>query len=413
MFDKVEKILRLQKWGLTQFPAIVLALSIAGYPIAGLISFSLDIPSTDASIPFRILVFVLAMVTIAIYLPKSELLVSVTVILAFWFAYLCRLLYDAYVVNLIGAEFALSFFLVATLVPSLALMVAANHVHEDAVAVWAHVLGGLVCIWALIIESSGVSIDRNLTETVGRLSVDTVNPISLGHVAVTAVIAGYYLWGKIRSIRVRFLIAMNSIACMICLIETGSKAPAIALVLTIAFLIAVRVGIWRMLLGKLGVVVITTTLIVLLYTEMFSELPLYTRIENIGSDFSTIDRIDALTDAIQQAADNPWLGSAFMELNSAEYPHNSIVEAFMALGIPAGLVFIGITITGIRRAVTLSKTTRAFSALMFVQYLIGSMFSGSLYGNVVFWTSLVMLCNTRIVETRPYRASARMALQHR
>lgn len=107
-------------------------------------------------------------------------------------------------------------------------------------------------------------------------------------------------------------------------------------------------------------------------------------------------------DAINQFFDHPVTGSALVELNSGQYPHNWIIEAFMTTGILGGFIFLIILSTGLVFACRLVRGPAAvrWLGLLYVQYLMGGMFSGGFYFDYTFWciTATVFASNSIMAD---------------
>jgi len=108
-------------------------------------------------------------------------------------------------------------------------------------------------------------------------------------------------------------------------------------------------------------------------------------------------------DAWHQYLSHPWLGSSIVERNSLTYPHNSIVEAFMATGTFGGTAFALLVLLASYRAIRLMKydPVTAWIPLCFLQQLIASMFSGGLYANMPLWGMTAIMLGTEV--RRVYR----------
>jgi O-antigen ligase len=76
-----------------------------------------------------------------------------------------------------------------------------------------------------------------------------------------------------------------------------------------------------------------------------------------------------------------------VERNALFYPHNVIVEAFMATGTFGGTAFLLLVLIALYRAIRMIRLDpiMAWVPICFLQQLIGAMFSGGLYSNVPLW----------------------------
>jgi O-antigen ligase len=117
-------------------------------------------------------------------------------------------------------------------------------------------------------------------------------------------------------------------------------------------------------------------------------IPLVERMLDIATQQSTSERIGLLTRALAQFEESPLLGSSVFEFENRVYPHNVFVEALMIGGV-VGLVPLVLLLYESGRT-ALSCLMRASAdrwlALLFLQYFIDVMFSGSLYFSAPFWS---------------------------
>jgi O-antigen ligase len=98
-------------------------------------------------------------------------------------------------------------------------------------------------------------------------------------------------------------------------------------------------------------------------------------------------RIELTERALSQFMVHPIVGDAIVERVSAHYPHNIFIESLMATGL-VGFVLLSIVVAVCVRAawrlIRASHATR-WVGLLYVQYLLASMFSGSLFLDGQFW----------------------------
>ncbi|MES2353051.1 MAG: O-antigen ligase family protein [Pseudomonadota bacterium] len=366
--------------------ALVFALTVAGYPIAGLLSAGFSLPSEAASMPFRALVDGLAVLLTVLTLRSGRMRWPALLLLGLLICYLLRVTWDAHIQGIERADTILIFFIAVVLIPCFSLMVGARVWSDDIAAKWMLIIGGIVSVSALMLDWSGLATSHSLTQATGRLSTDTVNPITLGHVAVSALLAIYCLLSVQMQIKKKCALVAVAVICLVCLAKTGSKGPLVSVMVAVFFLVAIGRVPWTsfFLLVCLGAVVFGV------YGESIID-----RFLTIEQDESTAIRIELTRDALEQIASMPWYGSAFLELKSQKYPHNLVIEAMMALGIPLGILFLALCFYGVFRVFQLQRqrTKTTFLALIFIQYFVAGFFSGSLYGSASLWCALALLCN--------------------
>lgn len=97
------------------------------------------------------------------------------------------------------------------------------------------------------------------------------------------------------------------------------------------------------------------------------------------------ERTKLLTDSWKAFVKHPLLGAGIEPLG--QYPHNLIVESFLAIGIVGGMVFVSLVLISTIAAWIVLRTDRThfWIGLLFVQHMIWAMLSGSLYGSAATW----------------------------
>jgi O-antigen ligase len=108
-------------------------------------------------------------------------------------------------------------------------------------------------------------------------------------------------------------------------------------------------------------------------------------IQLTGSSAST--RLDMYAKAWKDFQENPILGSSIIEHVHMIYPHNMILESFMAMGIVGGSLSMLIMLFNVRNILVLlrSRPESAWTSVLLVQYSTGAMLSGAIWGNSAFW----------------------------
>jgi O-antigen ligase len=369
---------------------LLFALALFGYPVVGSISPLVGIDNRVLSISFRIAV---GLLSVWVMLTSRRLQIDLVrrLILLIWALYIVRLLYDWLVPHLQGADFALQFFLISSVLPAFALM-------KAQVFQWRRfALVGFLIASAGTLAAIFAALFGNVqsADSLGRLALDTVNPVSLGNQATSAILCGLVLWPAAKA---RYRLALICVFALLawCLLLTGSKGPVLQL-LVCAVLWSFRLKIiWRF-----GALLLALPLIV--WFTLATESPLATRLADASDDSSTLDRIVIINDSFNQIADSPLIGSAFVELNSGYYPHNVLIEAALAFGVPIALLFAGIILAGIYRALKSIRTEYCLLGLLFFQGLLDAVLAGSLWGMSELWVILALLPAAAAAQRNPSR----------
>ncbi len=366
--------------------ALLFALTLFGYPIIGNFVSWLEIESRVISIPFRVLVAALSITVIAvasyINLDRWRFLV-----LLIWYALALRLGFDTWIAIIDSAEYALEFFLIACVLPALAIW-ALDAYNQKYYASIGFIVASVGSLTALLADYYGLLGESSLTEITGRLSSTALNPVSLGHLALSGFFCGLTL---IRSVPiwVRAPIALIMMALVMVIIQTGSKGPVIGLVIILL--------IWakqRALIAPLIGLGVLATMAILVYVDN----PFAQRLMAIEDDPSTIDRITLIQDSIRQIANSPWIGSASVELISGSYPHNIFLEGALAFGLPLTIMLALLLFYGFSKSLRLLKTENDLIPLLFLQAIVISQISGALFADSMLWACLILILGLETVN---------------
>jgi O-antigen ligase len=127
-------------------------------------------------------------------------------------------------------------------------------------------------------------------------------------------------------------------------------------------------------------------------------------------------RIELMQNAWSQFLDAPAFGSALVELKSGFYPHNVIIESFMATGLPGGMAFTVLVVATSLAALRISWSNSpiAWVGLIYLQYLSGAQVSGALSTSDTMWCymcAVIVLYSWRYSAGRS-RASETSAAEH-
>jgi hypothetical protein len=370
--------------------ALLFAISLFGYPVIGSVISLLQIDSRSLSIPFRIAV---GLFSVYVILTSRRLKVDRLhqVMLFIWVLYIVRLLHDWLIPDLEGADYALQFFVVSSVLPGFALMKARVYQWRTFafIAFVVASAGALIGLFGGIFGGSDVQ-EGGVT---GRLSLSALNPVSLGNQATSAILCGLVLW-RGAATRYRLILTCAIGLLLLCLVLTGSKGPVLQLLLC--------VGLWALRRGwalRMGLVALP----LLMWLTVSTENPLAARLAGSSEDSSTLDRVEMITDSLNQIEGSPLIGSAFVELNSGYYPHNVFIEAGLAFGVPVALVFAGMIFVGAYKAWKTLKTDYDLLGVLFFQGLLDAAVAGSIYGMTQLWVILAMLPAAALVARKPLR----------
>ena len=114
-------------------------------------------------------------------------------------------------------------------------------------------------------------------------------------------------------------------------------------------------------------------------------------LESFDRDQTAEMRVYYLQSAWNAFLGSPLLGAYVEDPSLGHYPHNIFFEAFQALGLLGGLLLILIVLYSLGSAYRVIRGAYGWIALVYILFLVASVFSGSLWGGDVFWVSLGLL----------------------
>lgn len=402
-----------RKW-LVLIHAITLSVAIAGYPLIAGLSTLFGLPNTALSIAIRALVSIASvlMIMLSLNIHQRDRLSNAALIftIIFWSLYLIRMAYET---TYFGYELLVSPFnywvwaIGGSFVPMLGLsrVICVNR-EGDLHATWMRMIILAAIIVVLPNASTAVDIDTGVAET-GRLGLQTLNPISTGHLGVSAMIMA--LWTVfLRDTRVHWRdVAVSGALFLgggVLAITANSRGPLVALIIAILFMIFAsgsKRKYW--LVGVIGFGIAS-------FASLVSALDAYfgTRTferffgQSQLDDVTTLARVDIYDTAINQFQDNVLLGSGLEIHGTGGYPHNIVIEAFMTTGLFGGAILLMMLILSLLVAWRVMRRAPAFGwvGLLFVQYIVGAQFSGSIFESTTLWASLGALLGVSIFHTQ-------------
>ncbi len=390
---------------LTWIVSVALTANLAGFLAVSYIPGMIGLGSEAATVPFRALALLIFLTTIYRLLVvghlRRRLTVTTVIVVSFWIAYLLRFAYDAAIAQVpLGEEpWKMGLYLLGITFPTFVVFYLVGDLRLYTRALpWCVLLLGSCCFVSLMRTASAKDV-----ELTGRFSAnDVLNPIGYGHMGVTAIILGTFILlniGHARHGRLMRLFSAGAVFVGIFTVLAASSRGAFVaalIVVTIILYLGIRRGSRRLTVGIviLGVIVTTTSLGYLSQRGAKTQEALASGWADSVSSQSVFERQGLARDAFREYMEHPLIGSSMVERNSLTYPHNSILEAYMATGTLFGTVFLLMLLIASYRAILITRrnVAMAWLPLCFFQFLIGSMFSGGLYSNpLLFGMMAIML----------------------
>lgn len=230
-----------------------------------------------------------------------------------------------------------------------------------------------------------------------------INSIDFGHYGVSLSLISLILYNKNKNFFLKTLNILGIVLGLFVMFMAGSRSPFLALLLSLICYQVFTFGI-----GK-GIIYLFVLLLPFLifydaivdYLEAYGSNFIVRLIEAIDGDTSERDGLFNI--GFNSFLDNPFLGDSFL-INSGPlhgtYPHNLILESFMAIGFTGGCIFIILLLRGIRNGLYLFKlnSEKSFLAILLFQQIVLSLFSLSIYTHVKYWFIIILVLNIKEIK---------------
>jgi O-antigen ligase len=393
--------------------SLVMTGTLAGFLMVSYIPGALGVDSRVATVPFRGLMLLLLLYAlyrlVGVRHLRVRLSVTTLVVVFFWTAYSLRFIADATLLQIpLGSpptDMALSLF--AMCLPTFIVLYLIRDISLYGKALtWTTLALGLCCLASMFRTRTSQDVTLH-----GRYQGnDILNPVSYGHMGVTAIILGLFVLLQIGRTRKRWYLRLlaSGTVCLgafsiLAASSRGALVAGIVLVPIVGYL-GLRCGSKLFTIGICIALGFVLSIAITYFSQNGLKLDRLlgsAAAYNIAND-SVNSRHNMIRDAWSEYLDHPWLGSSIVERNALIYPHNAIVEAFMATGTFGGTAFALLVLAAIYRAILLIRRdpATAWIPICFFQQLIGAMFSGGLYGNVSLWGMMAIMLGADLPAIR-------------
>lgn len=363
----------------------VISLLLLAYPLLGTLVAFTSLPSLVASVPVRTLILFLSFYLLA----SSDRAVAATgaakLIIVFFCAYSIRLLWDWSVADIpVAVEYGVKFLVFC--VPTALAFLHCQKLDEPRLARNLLVVGSVVCILAMVAYDTNITGVRSTTEEAeGRLFLDTVNPITFGHVGVTTILAGVavlrFSKGLLGWTAAGAAITLGFIALQM----AGSRGPLISLLICL-FAAAALAKSQRWLVIPL----VVGAIFLFINAADDTQNLLAARLIATVSGGDAEERVLLAQGAAAQFFDSPLLGSAIVEKTLGIFPHNPFLESAMAIGVLGLLFFCVINVIAIAKIASALRSGEILVPLLAVQAITAAQVSGSLFESASMWMFLAL-----------------------
>ncbi len=375
---------------------------IVGFLFIATIPKLIGVLAESLSIEYRILIlgFSLFFILNAIFSKRINKIQFSPLFLffIFWTFYSIRVIHDLYLYPIeLHSETSTSqyaqFAFGVVLIPSVALLfiIQAYKINIQWILKWFYRI--------LLVTLSVALYYRANSELSGRTAGDVnIGILAFGQYGATLSILSVYCIARDKlNLKSNLFYVFGFIIGFSSIIVSASKSPFLALIAVLLLFSILRYGNFK----SAFIIAFGGLLISFYFIEILSVFNDYFNSNFIYRLFYAMEEGDSSRESLVNFAfnefiENPLFGNA-MFIQSGDftgsYPHNFIVEAFMATGVLGGAIFLGWIVRCLKLAIRVLKTHSEISwiALLFFQYLIFAMFSGSIYSGNMFWSFSVML----------------------
>ena len=362
----------------------------------------LNLNSSIPSYMFRCLTVIISFF-ILINLPKKRSVFEIVFLLLYISLMLLYLLsierglMESYFDYKVDVNQVLFFLVFVVVVPSLSFVNFSNCNLDGFLKISSVMVG-------LTISFSVVSFLRDFDPSIitsGRISTEKINPISLGHLCVTLLVLNFGLYTCLtRNYKRNILLALSSLVSLGVLMATMSRGALLAFLLLVFYIIIVkgkvRILLFTMIFGICSLILMS---VIANYFDFIDFDKIFGSYAKVGSssDQSAQIRFSSYIGALNQFSENYLLGGVIEERSTGYYPHNIFLEILMSTGVLGGILYLMILVFTIFKVFMLKNDSYGLViSLLFLQYFVGSMFSGSVYNNNTFWYLLICILSFKL-----------------
>ncbi len=371
---------------------------ICGFEIAAGLTTLADALSTPASIAVRIFVASCALIAVLMDFGKA-FDKSRRIILGFclfWYLYLLRIAYATTLSTemlAFPAWYYYSWSIGASALPMIGISLWSPR-YEDADRNFKTLFAALTVSGVLAsFGASSIELNQNneLVET-GRMQLVALNPILLGQLGCTLVVmAVWVLANRYDSYRssAKLIFIFVALIGSILLVGSNSRGPLVSAVVCLLFISLLSSKRARFYSIAMFIISIVAFVPATQYLESKYGISTYTRLfgQSQLTEENTLNRLSRYDGAINAFLDNPLLGSSLEEPIHGGYPHNFFIEALMSTGVFGFLLLTILILITFIFAIKIYLRVKGYGwvSVLFIQYLVGAQFSGSIYTINYLW----------------------------
>jgi O-antigen ligase len=383
---------------IAKLTAWTMALAIFGYPIAAMTSTFAGINDDYLSILSRVFVVAVAGLLFLRILPVAKLQPVDGLVALFIVAYLFRLVWDGWIGQVAGAWPALLFFSVSVIAPGVVIAITARQWNDQEVARTILSIGFILCVGALTLQALGRDLGAENESYTNRLSLDRLNPITIGHIGCTTALAALIRWKTALTNGKRAIVLLAAGSGLITLFLAGSRGPLVSFIVCLTAYVLARKKPAHFQLILVGLYICIIIYALNGFDQIIATAAESLRLDGAGTDASSNERLVSYAEAVEEYLKYPILGSAYALPLTGEYPHNLFLETGLALGtLGLGIISL-LTIRTISATVSALEGNKGMAAFVFLQAFVAAQFSGGIWGNTALWIGMAIVLALRTIE---------------
>jgi hypothetical protein len=383
------------------------------YPLGAFIIIQLGVPSTPVNVGFRAVAAITATLLILFFLLNQHkhlrLNKSLWLLLAWWIYYGARILFDlarGVKFSTYGNEFIYGITYGNIFLPIIAVVLWREYIDLVFFKKWSFIFIFASCVLILIVvlkQAESLNMDiflqrLDLVNNKGKARQSSVlNPIALGFYGELLLLLSFFriLFSKYDSKTILYLIGI--IIGFLLLLFGASRGPFLSCGLVIVILVLNKFSFSRskvVLLLKYVLYILSASIILsytLLRNVSIKDFTMFNRIIKFAEDRQArkVDTRDIhIAHAWQDFLDSPLFGKQFVGTLDNFYPHNIIVEVFMASGLIGAFMFFPLmfyTLFVIYKYLRSGQELYMIVAIIFLPCYFFLFTSGSLFQSVEYW----------------------------
>lgn len=340
------------------------------------------------TIPFRAFALLLSLIVLILNLRKRTNINSSIFCLFFYLTLLSiRLLYDFGIrsdIDTFRSNQAQVILLFCSMFVNI-ISVVKSYTNIDLAKVFKYVF----IFYAIILVINFITVQEFTVESDSiqhQVDMNLRNTIATGYIAVIFILLSlYYFYSKKTNTFYKFLLIPTIVIAVIILLRAGSRGPLLSVLGGFIVYFAFKgKNPWKTFIYSL----ISLLIVILLYDAILSAIVKVSPVMAYRIEYTLEEgdklRMEYFIAGIEGFLNNPFTGSyafVYTSYEWYEYPHQLIIEAFMATGILGGLALTYVLFTVIKNIIIniRNNSPNLWIDLIAITYVIRALTAGSIY----------------------------------